>query len=308
MSGGPDSLALLLLAARAFGPRAHALTVDHGLRPGSAAEARAVADIARAHGIAHTTLAADVEPRGEGLQAAARTARYAALARFCRARGLPLCLTAHHLDDQAETLIMRLARGSGVAGLAGIRPRATIAGLTVLRPLLGVPRATLASLVAAAGLRPADDPANTDLRHDRTAARRFLARNRWPPVARLAASAAHLAEAADALDWAADRAFASLASFDLSGRLLLDPADLPPELRRRLLAAALERLGAPAPRGPALARLLHTLERGRPATLGGVAARPIDDGRWRLSPAPPRRRASAARLVDPVRDAQASLP
>src|SRR3954470_23762026 len=152
VSGGPDSLALLLLAAAAFPANVHAATVDHRLRPEAAAEAAHVAMICAGLGIPHRILAVTVAP-GASVQAQARAARYAALGGWMAEEGLEALLTGHHQDDQAETLLMRLVRGSGLAGLAGIRPAARIAGVKVCRPLLGWRRAELAAIVAAAGLR-----------------------------------------------------------------------------------------------------------------------------------------------------------
>lgn len=286
-SGGPDSLALLWLAARAFGSRAHVLTADHGLRPQSAAECAMVQAHASALGLPVSILRLHLPP-GPNLQATARAARYAALKAACRAHGIRHLLTAHHLDDQAETLLMRLARGSGVAGLAGIREATSHDDVQLLRPLLGVPRAALGHIVAAAGWTPADDPSNRDPRFDRTHARRLLEAGSWLLPARLAASARHLADADDALGWATDRAWASRVTADQAG-LSLDVEDLPAELRRRLLVRALESLGATAPDGPAVMRLVARLHCGKPGTLGPVQAR-ADGAIWRLRPAAPRRR------------------
>ncbi|HYJ81999.1 MAG TPA: tRNA lysidine(34) synthetase TilS, partial [Allosphingosinicella sp.] len=179
VSGGPDSLALLLLAHAARPGRVSVATVDHGLRPESADEAAAVARLCGGIGVAHAILPARVQSEGEGLQAAARKARYAALAAWMDERGLGLLLTAHHCDDQAETLLMRLARGSGVAGLAGVRAIGTVPGsggrLRLGRPLLGWRRSELEAVVAAAGIEPARDPSNSDERFDRVRIRRRLA-------------------------------------------------------------------------------------------------------------------------------------
>jgi tRNA(Ile)-lysidine synthase len=141
VSGGPDSLALLLLAHAAMPGLVEAATVDHGLRSESADEAAFVAEICGKLGVPHATLKVTV---GAGnLQAEARAARYAALAGWMAERGLAALATAHHADDQAETLILRLNRGSGVAGLAGVRARGLVPGtrLPLLRPLLGWRRA-----------------------------------------------------------------------------------------------------------------------------------------------------------------------
>ena len=287
VSGGSDSLALLWLAAQAFGSRAHVLTADHGLRPQSAAECAMVKAHASGLGLPVSILRLRLPP-GPNLQASARAARYAALTAACRAHGIRHLLTAHHRDDQAETLLMRLARGSGVAGLAGIREATAHDDVQLLRPLLGVPRAALGRIVAAAGWTPVDDPSNRDPRFDRTHARRLLAASRWLPPARLAASARNLADADDALVWAADRAWTSRVTADQAG-LRLDVEDLPVELRRRLLVRALETLGTEAPDGPAVMRLVARLQSGKAGTLGPVQAR-ADGAIWRLRPAPPRRR------------------
>ena len=285
VSGGADSLALMALAADAFGPNAHVLSVDHGLRAEAAAECAMVAGLAQALGLPHRTLTISVATGGD-MQARARAARYAAMGDWCRANGISRLLTAHHADDQAETLLMRLARGSGLAGLSGIRPLACIEGLSVLRPLLGRRRAELAAIVAARGWTPVDDPSNRDSRFGRTAARQLLKGARWLNPGRLAASAAHLAEAEAALAWAAERAFATRS--DRRGPdLWLDPEGLPAELRRRLLADGLLAFGHRAD-GPALARLLARLEAGGTGTLGPVQAG-VKNGRWRLRPARPRR-------------------
>lgn len=280
VSGGADSLALMWLAARAFGPRAHVLTVDHGLRADSAAECAQVMALAAAEGLAATTLPLAMQA-GPNLQEAAREARYAAMAQRCAVLGIRHLLTAHHSDDQAETLLMRLARGSGIAGLSGIRSVAQVSGLTVIRPLLAHGRSRLHAIVRDAGWAAVDDPSNRNPRFDRTHARSLLAATPWLEADRLAASAAHLAEAEAALKWIDERVWESRA-VQQAEALRLDPEALPAELRRRLLLRGLEALGAPTPRGPDLARLLERLDAGRTSTLGGVKAA-ARDGRWHLS-------------------------
>lgn len=290
VSGGADSLALLGLARAAFGPaRLAALTVDHGLRAGSAAEAAAVAALCSREAILHATLRpADPLPAA-ALQAAARDARYALMAGWCRAHAAPLLLTAHHADDQAETLMMRLSRGAGLSGLAGIRASRDLGGVLLLRPLLDTPRAALGAALPP-GWTPADDPSNRDPRFERTRARALLAAG-WPAARQAAASAAHLAEADAALRWMTARAMAGCVA-EHAGALLIDPAGLPPELLRRLILACLARLaprGAPEPRGADVRRLLARATAGRTSTLAGVQLRPLPDGRWRMKGvAPPR--------------------
>jgi tRNA(Ile)-lysidine synthase len=282
VSGGPDSVALLLLAAAAYPGAVAAATVDHGLRPESAAEARLVAALCAARGIAHAILTPDA-PIGGSLQAAARAARYALLEAWRAAQGIDWLLTAHHLDDQAETVLMRLNRGAGVAGLSGVR---AVNG-RVLRPLLGWRRAELAEIVTAAGIVAVDDPSNVDPRFDRARIRQALAQSDWLDPGPVARSAAALAEAEDALLWTTERLLGERAREE-AGAWLLDPADLPPELRRRLLLAILARLNAPAiPRGDEVTRLIAALDMGATATLAGVKCR--GGATWRFEPAPPRR-------------------
>ena len=285
VSGGPDSLALLLLAAEAFGSRTVALTVDHDLRAGSADEAAMVAEVCSRLGVEHVTLRwTGPKPRAN-IQAEARQARYALMSDWCAANGVAWLLTGHHADDQAETLLMRLARGSGSGGLAGIRAtRALGQGVTLLRPLLGERHASLAAVVAKAGLTPVDDPANRDPRHDRTAARAALAAAPWLEPERLAAAADHLAEAEAALAWAAGLAWDSRVDIG-SGSVVVDAAGLPEELRRRLVARAFANFDE-APDGPRLERLIERLATGGTATLGSVQGR--GGTKWTFSRVAPR--------------------
>jgi len=285
VSGGPDSLALLLLAAAAFPGQVEAATVDHGLRPEAAGEAAFVGELCAARGIAHATLTG---PAIQGnIQAGARALRYHLLGDWTRARGLAFIVTAHHQDDQAETLLMRLQRGAGLAGLAGIRPRAEIDGLKVLRPLLGWRRAELAEIVAGADIVPVEDPGNRDDRFDRARLRRQLAGADWLDAAALARSAAALGEAEEALDWTVEQLIAGRTQ-DAQGGLTFDATDLPAELRRRVLIRLLALLvPAEPPRGEAVQRLLAALEAGETATLAGVRC---EGGQvWRLGPEGARR-------------------
>src|SRR5205823_2951019 len=142
VSGGPDSMALLLLAdrwARQRGGEAWGLTVDHGLRPESAGEARIVAGWLAARGMAHEILVWSGDKPATGIQEAAREARYALLAGWCRAHGILHLLTAHHREDQAETYLIRRRAGSGVDGLAAMSAVRELPGCRIVRPLLSVP-------------------------------------------------------------------------------------------------------------------------------------------------------------------------
>lgn len=294
VSGGADSLALLLLAQRAYGARVRALTVDHGLRPESAGEAAAVAALCAEIGVRHVTIRWEGAKPTTNRQAAAREARYRLMAGWCRREGVAWLATAHHADDQAETLLLRLARGAGLGGLAGVRARRELGdGVTLLRPLLGDRRGDLMAVVAAAGLCAADDPSNGDDRYDRTRVRKLLAATEWLDAGRLSASAAHLADAEAALDWVAGFAWRGRAVVGPDG-VELDVEGLPRELQRRLLCRAIHCLrGAVALRGPDVDRLLGRLADGGSGSLAGVKARggPV----WRLSVAPPRRSGAPAR-------------
>jgi tRNA(Ile)-lysidine synthase len=295
VSGGPDSLALLLLAHSVRPGGVRAATVDHRLRPESAAEAQAVARLCAELGVPHQILPVAVERAGEGLQSAARAARYAALAAWMDEEGLRLLVTAHHADDQAETLLMRLNRGSGVAGLAGIRAEGGVPGtdgrLRLCRPLLGWRRDELKAVVGAAGVEAAQDPSNADEAFDRARLRRRLGEAPWLDTAALARSAALLTEAEAALDWVAGPLFAARAEAG-EGRVTLRPHGLPPELLRRLVLRCLEQVAPGAkPRGEALASFIARLQSGGTATLCGVKGRGGEA--WRFEPAPPRRASSS---------------
>lgn len=288
VSGGPDSVALLLLAAAALPGRIVALTVDHGLRAGAAIEAASVARQCAAAGIPHHLLHWRGDKPAANLQAAARAARYDLMADWCAQNSVAILATAHHADDQAETLLMRLARGSGSAGLAGIRARRDLGqGVVLVRPLLTLRRADLVAVAAASGWSIADDPTNRDLRHDRTHARQLLAATPWLDAGRLADAAAHLAEAEAALAWTADLAWAGRTVAGETA-LSIDAGDLPAELVFRLVRRAVATLDpAAAPRGPDIARLIARLSAGGSGTIGRVAARggPV----WRFRIAAPRR-------------------
>ncbi|MFL6843899.1 MAG: tRNA lysidine(34) synthetase TilS [Allosphingosinicella sp.] len=290
VSGGPDSLALLLLAQAAFPGRVSAATVDHGLRSESGAEAAYVSRICEGLHVPHQTLPATVVETGEGLQAAARKARYDALGRWMEAEGIGLLLTAHHAEDQAETLLMRLNRGSGVGGLAGIRPLAFVPGysLALCRPLLGWRRHELAAVVEGAGIEAVHDPSNEDDRFDRVRIRARLHEAPWLDVDALARSAELLARADVALEWISKRLYAERVA-EAPGLLRLRPEELPDELLRRLVLRCLQALEPEAgPRGDALEALIAALEQGGTATLAGVKASGGEI--WRFERAPPRRR------------------
>lgn len=290
VSGGPDSLALLLLAHAALPGRVEAATVDHGLRAESAAEAREVARVCAGLGVPHAVLGVVVAPGN--IQAEARSVRYAALAQWCADRQLAALATAHHADDQAETLIMRLNRASGVGGLAGTRARGRVPGssLALLRPLLDWRRTELGEVVREAGLKAAEDPSNADDRFDRVRIRKALADADWLDIDALARSATHLAEADAALEWMADLEWRSCVRKEPMGLKYRPQA--PRAVALRVIARIVHQLDGEVPRGGTAARLLDALEEGRPASIGELVVRP-DAGGWSFARAPLR----AARRV-----------
>ncbi|HEY0029015.1 MAG TPA: tRNA lysidine(34) synthetase TilS [Allosphingosinicella sp.] len=297
-SGGPDSLALLLLAQAAFPGEVRAATVDHGLRQAAAAEAEHAKGVCAQLGIPHTTLRVDVAA-GASVQAQARDARYQALAGWMAGAGITALLTAHHLDDQAETLLMRLLRGAGVAGLAGVRARRLLVEgceAELLRPLLGWRRAELAEIVAASGLEAVTDPSNADQAFDRVRIRKLLAEAPWLDPDPLARSAAALADAEEALEAMTARCLAQAVE-QHADHLLLRPADLPAEIQRRLLLRCLHLL-APAgkPRGEQVMEALRALTEGRTVTLAGIKLSP-QGAAWRIELAPPRRLAQSGEIA-----------
>lgn len=319
VSGGPDSMALLALATTAFPGSVIAATVDHRLRAASAHEAAMVATWCQANHIPHATLAPDRAPAGASIQAQARHVRYALLADWALAANACAIATAHHADDQAETFLMRAARGSGPAGLAGIRPRwefrvdrwangapnptrtpanagvrsePGMRGIPIIRPLLTWRRAELRALVT--DLPFVDDPSNIDPRHDRTHARALLAGNHLDPLA-LAASAAHCREVDAALAETVDWLWRTRRRDAEIGEHRIDMTDLPRELRRRLARCAIGdvRLDHAITEGrwsdaANIESLLNALESGQKATHAGILAS-ATHGIWHFRPAPPRR-------------------
>lgn len=289
VSGGPDSLGLLLLAQAALPGGFMVATVDHGLRPESAAEARYVAGLCGDLGISHEILSIALEP-GSALQERAREARYAALGAWALRTGLKAIATAHHADDQAETLLMRLARGAGVRGLAAMRARSNLPGMhecQLLRPLLGWRRSELAGIVAAAGLEPVLDASNTDMRFERARIRKQLSHAIDLDPMAIAASARHLAEADAAIEWAAERCLGTLRM--QGDRLFWHAGGVPRVVALRVLERIIARLGGSRLRGNALARWHDRLVAGEIATLAGVRG----DGRkaeWCFALAPRPRR------------------
>jgi tRNA(Ile)-lysidine synthase len=285
VSGGPDSLAMLLLAEAAIPGQFQVATVDHGLRAESADECAMVARICAERRIGCEVLQVTVEPGN--LQAAAREARYAALGRWARERGLSAVATAHQADDQAETLLMRLNRGSGAAGLAGVRARGTLpnSNIALVRPVLAFRRSELAGVVSAAGLGAVDDPSNADERFDRVRMRRAVEGADWLDARSLAASAAHLADADEALDWAARREWDE--HVVRSEGALRYRCRAPRAVTLKVVQRVIASLGG-RPRGQDLAGLIERLDSGVGGNVAGVLAT-VEGDEWAFRREPPRR-------------------
>ncbi len=294
VSGGPDSVGLLLLAHAALPGRVAAATVDHGLRSESAAEAAMVSRLCDERGIPHRTLPVSVAPGN--VQEQARIARYAALGAWYDDRGLRALATAHHLDDQAETLMMRLNRGSGLAGLAGIRAATRIPGHdgSLIRPVLGWRRADLAKVVAQAGVAAAADPSNEDGRFDRVRVRKSLADADWIDAAGLARSAQLLAQAEDAMRFMVERECAECVEAVETGvryhamRTGLESVNL---IRIGVLQNIFRQLGSTID-AAAAAALIERLIAGQGGNVAKIQARAIDiesEQVWDFRPDNPRR-------------------
>ncbi|GLV28022.1 hypothetical protein TomTYG75_05460 [Sphingobium sp. TomTYG75] len=282
VSGGPDSMALLAMAAHAFAGRVEAATVDHGLRPESAEEAAMVGHWCHGSGVTHAVLHPP-QPLTGNVQQWARTQRYAALEQWRTDRGIDWIFTAHHADDQLETVLMRLNRGAGVNGLAGIRARQG----RVLRPVLGVRRAQLLDYAGERALPFVNDPSNVDPRFDRAVIRRHLKEAEWLDPQSAVRSAAALAECEEALDWMVNNIAAAHVRRE-GEAWLLTRTDLPRELLRRLLLRIITEAEPGAERrGDTLDRAITVAMRGGKTSLGGLLLK--GGAAWRVSVAPPRR-------------------
>ncbi|WP_371815470.1 tRNA lysidine(34) synthetase TilS [Erythrobacter sp. JK5] len=295
MSGGPDSMALLLLAHGALPGHIAAASVDHGLRAEASGEVALVERTCRERGIPFTALAVRVGPGN--LQARAREARYAALGRWVADRRLGALATAHHADDQAETLLMRLSRGSGLSGLAGVRAAALLPdGETpLIRPLLGWRKSELEAIVARAGIRPARDPSNADPVFDRVRVREHLSQHDWLSVESLATSAQHLAEAWRAIEWYAELDREEMVHADDDGAFVYY-ANVPRIVAIETIRHIVAEMGGAVSRSEA-GRAFDRLWRGENASLGGVLIVPgfeaieragVEMRAWRFATEPPR--------------------
>lgn len=315
VSGGPDSLALMWLAARwrdalKKAPHLLAVTVDHGLRKEAAREARDVKRIATSLGVEHRTVRWTDDKPKTGLPSAARTARYRLLARAAQRHGALHVFTAHTRDDQAETVIMRLSRGSGLPGLAAMARQSDREGVVLVRPFLDVPKSRLIATLEKVGIAFADDPTNYDARFTRPRLRALMpalaaegadARG----LARLALRAARADAALEVMTDGAERYLASVNhAYSGTGFDLALFTALSDEIRIRLLLRAINRVGheGPAELGKveALSQAMNQAmtrksRNGRirlKQTLAGAIIS-IQKDRIQIEPAPPRGRRKA---------------
>ncbi len=252
VSGGADSLAMLVLAQRWANPRNIKLivySVDHGLRPEARAEVAMVLAVAQDLGVLARGLVWTGPHPKTGLQEAARNARYRLIGVAMKDDGVKVLLTAHHRTDQAETVLMRMAHGSGIEGLRGMGAFSDVAGVRIFRPLLKVDPVALRAVVTSVGLTPAEDPSNGDAHYERVRWRKVL-----PQLAELGLDARRLGEFADrmgqaheAIAGAVVAALAQIVSRQGSGSALIDRQGLvalPPAVAIALLSQVLASAGA----------------------------------------------------------------
>jgi tRNA(Ile)-lysidine synthase len=325
ISGGPDSTALLWLVAcwrhaLGQGPAVLAVTVDHGLRPEARAEADAVKRLAKQCGVAHRTMRWTGRKPASGLPKAAREARYQLLARAAVGIGADHVLTAHTLDDQAETVLFRMSRGSGITGLAGmaaLAPMPTGGDVTLARPFLDVPKARLIATVADAGLTVVDDPSNRDPRFTRARWRALMPAlaAEGLEAARVGQFARRMRRAEAALEAATEAAWRTAAAAGgPDGRIALAGILAhPAEVQLRLVGRAIARVGSEGPvelgKLEALHAALLASTRARRTLAGALVTRRGDS--LTIEPAParrhglePRRRRNPA----PLNHAATALP
>jgi tRNA(Ile)-lysidine synthase len=263
VSGGPDSMALMVLAARwrqtrKSGPKLIAITVDHGLRTESKREAASVGRLARKLKIAHRTLRWTGKKPKTGLPQAARLSRYNLLGQAARKAGASHILTAHTLDDQAETVIIRMSRGSGITGLGAMAHMSNLPGsedgdIKLVRPLLDILKVRLIATLRAAKIPFADDPSNRDPRFTRARLRGLMPQlaQEGLDARRLALLASRLKRADTAIEAGVDRAMEDVSTDPgAPGRIVfkaLGYARLPSEIALRLIGRAVAKLGSEGP-------------------------------------------------------------
>ncbi len=282
ISGGPDSLALLLLAHESFPNQIAAATVDHGLRPEAREESELVAQICSERDIPHRTLNSSIPIRGN-IQSEARKVRYNLLRGWMESENINWLATAHHADDQLETLVMRILRGSGIDGMSAIRAKRGY----IIRPLLRLSKVNLVEYLQSRGVPAVDDPSNHDQRFDRVRVRKALAQLEGFDVGLASQSAAALDDAREAIGWMTDQLAVEHIN-SKQGSCMLDQFDFPHEILRRLILKCLHICDpALSPRGEQLERTISALQNGETVTLGDTLCKGGEI--WTFEPAPKRR-------------------
>jgi tRNA(Ile)-lysidine synthase len=284
VSGGPDSLALMHLAAlwrdRGAAPPLFVATVDHGLRENSGAEARQVGEWARALALPHEILSWQGPKPARAILERAREARYRLLFAHAEKIGAAAVVTGHHADDQWETILFRLARGSGVAGLAGMAREQRFPGGLLIRPLLDLPKQALIGFCRERGQEFFDDPSNADPAYARTKLRRLAAGLHDLGFTRQTAArlGARAEKTDEAVEWAAENLLRRAALGEPGAYDLAEIVEAPRALVERFLSLALARAAGSKPqrldRLEFLAQQVHeALQQGSSlrATLGGCA-------------------------------------
>ncbi len=256
VSGGADSLALMILChewliENSLSLSLYVASVDHGLRPEAKDECALVAELAAQRGLPHATLTWRNNVSASNIQARARDARYQLLSDYAKSLGCRSIAVAHHRDDQAETFIMRLLRGSGVTGLGAMRVKQPVGDLTLVRPLLDIPKSRLLASLRARDLQWIEDPSNHSDAYMRVRMRKLLPQlaQEGGDASRLAATARRLQRADAALDGVASVFFLRHMRPEPGCALSMDPADfmsLEEEFRLRLLRMMLVHVAGPA--------------------------------------------------------------
>lgn len=278
VSGGSDSLALLALAVEALAGKGidiHAVTVDHRLRAASGSEAAAAAAVAQSLGVPHDILVWEEGPKGGNLQEEAREARYDLLTAWAKGRDISMIALGHTADDQAETVLMRLRRASGVTGLAAMRARRMRDGVMLSRPMLGLRRRDLQDYLTARGIAWVNDPSNEDTQFERVRFRQAMDHLEalGLTVPTLIAVAENMARSRDALDWYAFTSAQELLQVSPLGVRIEQRGFrvLPEEIAFRLLRHGLGWVSAqrhPPRRDPLLAAI-RAVRHGTSFTLAG---------------------------------------
>ncbi|NCG10449.1 MAG: tRNA lysidine(34) synthetase TilS [Alphaproteobacteria bacterium] len=279
VSGGADSLSLMALAAVVREKNNHwdfsVLTVNHGLRPAAVQETRYVSKLAKAMGLPCKILTHKGAVPENDIQSAARNIRYGLMSEWCVKNKVTYLVTAHHLEDQAETFLLRLARGSGLDGLSGMQSIRNYEGVALLRPFLDVPRECLHQTTAKAGLEPISDPSNSNRRFARVRIRNKmdLLSEEGMTAARLADTAGRLLQARQALEQVTENFMQTAVRLDEYGIAYLTYASLrdqPEDILRRTINRLLTPYGGYPPRAESVQRILdEVFLKPRPPKEGG---------------------------------------